>query len=122
MKKLLLLFLFLVGCEQVSPLKELEKQLYELSEIYVQVSQEEFHSKLMITQNDYDSFLTLKTLIVWNQKEIFIFENPSAFLIEKLNIYKKENTRLYEIDDYVIYTSDDVEITDKIAQVLNKNQ
>lgn len=121
MKKYLLVFLLLAGCSSVRKLDSLEKALYETDTVYVEMEKKELYEKLMISDEDYGDFIAVKTLIVWNGKEVFVFENASENLMKKLDIYGGESGKIMNIGIFSVYMSEEnQEMADLITKYLNE--
>ena len=108
MKKLLLMIcLMFVGCTPVRKLEDLENALYETKDVYVEM------------EKDFSDFIALKTLLVFNEKEIFIFENASEHLLQVLK--EKEKGFISVFDKYTVYLSEkDEELLNLITKYLNE--
>lgn len=119
MKKILLLFLFVLGCEQKNRLDELEKKLYQLKDVYVLINQNEMN-QLGINKNDYKDYIALKTLVVYERKEIFVFYDGNESLKEKLIQMKKENMEYIEMNNYIYYGINDESVIKLVEDTLNK--
>ena len=121
MKKYLLVFLLLAGCSSVRKLESLEKALYETDTVYVEMEKEELYEKLLIHDQDYSDCIAIKTLVVLNGNEIFIFENASDDLKKKLEIYGNEQGEIINIDIFSVYMSNkNKEMADLITKYLNE--
>lgn len=119
MKILLLLFLFVFGCKEKNLLDELENEIYEYEEVYVVINQEELNS-FDIQKEEYEDFLGLKTLVVYEQKEIYVFYNGNDALKAKLKERNNEGFVFVDMDDYVYYGVNDLKIIDLVKETLNK--
>ena len=120
MKILLLIFLFICGCKEKNLLNELETNLYSLNEVYVLMDNEEVHKRFDINENEYEDLLALKSLVFYEQKEIFIFYKISDSCKEEIQLLNKENYISFEIDSYFYYGIDDSNIIKYIKNTLNK--
>ena len=120
MKILLLIFLVICGCKEKNLLDELENRLYSFDEVYVLVENEEVYDKFDIDDNEYEDILALKSLVFYEQKEIFIFYKISDSFKEEIQLLNKENYISFEIDSYFYYGIDDSDIIDTIKNTLNK--
>ena len=119
MKILLLFFLFICGCKEKNLLNELEKGLYSLNEVYVFVDNKEVHERFEINENEFEDLLALKSLVFYEQKEIFIFYKIDDSLKDKIQSINDEYIS-FEIDSYFYYGIDDSDIIDIIKNILNK--
>ncbi len=120
MKIFLLFFLFIFGCKEKNLLDELEKGLYSLNEVYVFMDNKEVHERFDIDENEYEDLLALKSLVFYEQKEIFIFYEISDSFKEEIQLLNKENYISFEIDSYFYYGINDSNIIDYIKNTLNK--
>ncbi len=122
MKKLhLMICLMLIGCTSVRKLDLLEKALYETKEVYVEMEKEEVLDYFSIDEKDFNDYIALQTLLVFNGKQIFVFENASEHLNQKLNDYQKEKGSLSIIDEYTVYLSEnDENLLNLITKYLNE--
>lgn len=120
MKILLLFFLFICGCKEKNLLDELETDLYSLNEVYVLMDNKEVHERFEINENEFEDLLALKSLVFYEQKEIFIFYKISDSFKEEIRLLNKENYISFEIDSYFYYGIDDSDIIDTIKNTLNK--
>lgn len=119
MKKILVLFVLLCGCASNHKFERLQELLYQQEEVYVQMNDEELFEKLTIQRKDYEKVIALKTLVVWQQKEIIIFYKPNESIETKFKSYRKEGYDLYTIDDYLIYMNEKNACKGLIEQLLN---
>lgn len=120
MKILLLFFLFIFGCKEKNLLDELEKDLYTLNEVYVLMDDSEVYEKFKIKDNEYEELLALKSLIFYEQKEIFIFYKISDSLKKEIQLLNEENYISFEIDSYFYYGINDSDVIDFVENTLNK--
>lgn len=120
MKILLLFFLFVFGCKEKNLLDELENGLYSLNEVYVLMDNKEVLERFDIKENDYEDLLALKSLILYEQKEILVFYKISDSLKEEIQLLKAENCISFEMDSYFYYGIDDSDIISYIKDTLNK--
>lgn len=113
--------LMLIGCTSVRKLDLLEKALYETKEVYVEMEKEEVLDYFSIDEKDFNDYIALQTLLVFNGKQIFVFENASEHLNQKLNDYQKEKGSLSIIDEYTVYLSEnDENLLNLITKYLNE--
>lgn len=120
MKKNLLILILLMGCTPVRKLETLENALYEWNDVYVEIDENELYERLNISKKDFSDKITLKTLVVLDQKELFIFEDPSEYLKIQLQNLSDENTEYKENKSFSIYlTHKDPELIDFILKYLN---
>lgn len=102
MKKTLLVLVLLLSACQNSKIENIKSVIYDSSDIYVEMQENEMREKLNININQYHTFLAFKSLIVLNQKEIYVFYKPSNDLKIQLSKLTYSQT---EIDDYLIVLS-----------------
>lgn len=119
MKILLLIFLVICGCKEKNLLDELENRLYSFDEVYVLVENEEVYDKFDIDDNEYEDILALKSLVFYEQKEIFIFYKISDSLKDKIQSMNNDLIS-FEIGSYFYYGIDDSDIINMIKSILNK--
>ena len=106
--------LMLIGCTSVRKLDLLEKALYETKEVYVEMEKEEVLDYFSIDEKDFNDYIALQTLLVFNGKQIFV-------LNQKLNDYQKEKGSLSIIDEYTVYLSEnDENLLNLITKYLNE--
>ena len=120
MKKLLLMIcLMFVGCTSVRKLEDLENALYETKDVYVEMEKAAVFEYFSINEKDFSDFIALKTLLVFNEKEIYIFENASEHLLQVLK--EKEKGFISVFDKYTVYLSEkDEELLNLITKYLNE--
>lgn len=119
MKILLLFFLFVFGCKEKNLLDELENGFYSFDEVFVLMDDSEVYEKLNVNENEYEELLALKSLIFYEQKEIFIFYKVSDTLKDKIDLMNDEYIS-FEIDSYFYYGVDDLDIIQYVKDTLNK--
>lgn len=120
MKILFFLFLFIFGCQDKHLFDELESKLFELDEVYVLVDKKDLHEKFDINESNYEDVIALKTLIVYEQKEIFLFDQASEALKNKIYSLNHDSNIVLEIDSYFYYGVNDSKIIKIVENTLNK--
>lgn len=116
--KILLCLFMLFSCANRRDLEPLQDALYELDTIYVDADFSQIQSLLDITEDDFKDVILLESLIVYEQKVLYIFQNPSLYLKEKL--YKLDNY-IFEYNNFIIYMNIyDLELLNLINNYLNK--
>lgn len=112
----MILFL-LAGCSH-SKLKELEDVLFDQKEVFVMIEENEMLEEWKISKSDYTDHIAVKTLVVLDQKKIYVFENADDALKRQaglLGYYKSE------IQNYTIFMShENLQILTQIEDILNK--
>lgn len=116
--KILICLLLLFGCVSKRDLEPLQEALYELDIIYVDSNSDEVQSLLGISEHDYKDYILLESLVSYEQKVLYIFQNPSIYLKEKLyNL----NNYIFETNNFIIYMNIyDIELLNLINTYLNK--
>ena len=117
MKILLLLFLLVLGCKEKNLLDELENRIFELDEVYVYIEEDDMIESLGIHKEDYEDYMAMKTLIVYEQKEFYVFYELKDSLKHQLN---KEGYILIEMDGYVYFGVNDLDVIQMFKDTLNK--
>lgn len=120
MKIILLLFILVVGCSKDNRLDELESRLYGIDEVFVAMEQNEVNDIFGIKNSDYDDFIALETLVVYDRKQIFVFYNASDFLKGQIVLLNIKNHVVLEMDSYLYYGVDDSRVLDIVKEILNK--
>ncbi len=116
MKILLCLFL-LFGCSVQRDLEPLQEALYELDIIYVDSDLEEVQALFSISEHDYKDYILLESLISYEQKVLYIFQEPSIYLKEKIYSLDKY---IFETNNFIIYMNIyDIELLNLINSYLN---
>ncbi|MGN1344924.1 MAG: hypothetical protein ACI4U3_10095 [Traorella sp.] len=105
MVKLLLILFFLFGCTSRRVLEPLENDLYDFDIVYVVDDFERVEKLLNINRNDYIDGILLKSLVVYEQTFIYVFQNPSSYLLEQLKQYC-QNGYYEKTNQFVFYVSD----------------
>ena len=121
MKILLLLLLLVFGCEKKNELDEIENYLFELNEIYVVINQNEVHEIFGIDENDYHDSIALRSLVEYQQKEIYIFYEVSDSLKNKLHSLEKEDCFIFELNSYIYFGINDLDVIHDIKEILNNS-
>lgn len=119
MKKTLLLLFLLAACQSSSKLEDTEKMLYELDEVYVEISEEEMKKRFLLENGDVRHYIALTSLLIIEENEIIIFENPSERFIERCKDLL--DGKVISFDKYLIYLSDEnYDLLNQIKQSLSE--
>lgn len=103
MKKILLIFILLVGCTQVSKLDEIETIMSELDEVYVVMDENEMLNHLQLQHSEISNYKAFETLLVIDSKEIYVFENLDNQIIVRLS---QLNYKVEQVNEFVIVMSE----------------